>query len=93
MNERPLYRNQKQVGVNRVKAHGGPLKWWAGKQSRFLNVAKLARKYLAVQASSAASERLFSVGGNTITKKRNRLSGEMAADIIFLHETLKNKLW
>ncbi|CAN0387172.1 unnamed protein product [Laminaria digitata] len=56
----------------------------------FPTVAKLARKHLAVQT---ASESLFSVGGSTITKKRNRLSGEMAADIIFLHETLKNKLW
>ncbi|CAN0125823.1 unnamed protein product, partial [Laminaria digitata] len=35
------------------------LKWWAGKQSTFPTVAKLAREYLAVQASSAASERLF----------------------------------
>ena len=86
-----LYRNQKQVGFNRVKILGGPLKWRAGKQSTFPTVAKLARKYLAVQASSAASKRLFS-GGNTITKKRNRLSGEMAADIIFLHDTLKYKL-
>ena len=31
------------------------------------SVAKLVRKYLAVQAWSAASERLLSVGGNTIT--------------------------
>ncbi|CAN0429881.1 unnamed protein product, partial [Laminaria digitata] len=61
------------------------LKWWAGKQSTFPTVAKLARKHLAVQASSAASQSLFSVGGSTTTKKRNRLSGEMAADdIIFL---------
>ncbi|CAN0493986.1 unnamed protein product, partial [Laminaria digitata] len=49
------------------------LKWWAGKQSTFPTVVKLARKHLAKQASSAASESLFSVGGSTITKKRNRL--------------------
>ncbi|CAN0483777.1 unnamed protein product, partial [Laminaria digitata] len=42
------------------------LKWWAGKQSTFPTVAKLARKHLAVQASSAASESLFSVGGSKI---------------------------
>ncbi|CAM9889604.1 unnamed protein product, partial [Laminaria digitata] len=69
------------------------LTWWAGKQSTCPTVAKLARNHLAVQASSTASESLFSVGGSTITKKRNHLSGEMAADIIFLHETLTNKLW
>ena len=32
MNEWPLYRNHNQVGFNRVKILGGPLKWWAGKQ-------------------------------------------------------------
>ncbi|CAN0600499.1 unnamed protein product, partial [Laminaria digitata] len=46
---------------------------WAGKQSTFVTVTKLARNHLAMQASSAASESLFSVGGRTITKKRNRL--------------------
>ncbi|CAN0564027.1 unnamed protein product, partial [Laminaria digitata] len=46
------------------------LKWWAGKQSTFPTVAKSAREYLAAQASSAASERLFLVGGSKITKKR-----------------------
>ncbi|CAN0381892.1 unnamed protein product, partial [Laminaria digitata] len=50
------------------------LKWWAGKQSTFPTVAKLAHKHLAVQAPSAASQSLFSVGGSTTTKKRNRLS-------------------
>ncbi|CAN0566190.1 unnamed protein product, partial [Laminaria digitata] len=50
------------------------LKWWAGKQNTFPTVAKLARKHLAMQASSAASESLLSVGGSTITRKRNRLS-------------------
>ena len=56
--------------------------------------ATLVRKYLAVQASSAASERVFSVGGLVVTRKRNhRLGGERAGDIIFLHESMKHKLW
>ncbi|CAN0433173.1 unnamed protein product [Laminaria digitata] len=57
------------------------------------HIAILARKYLAVQASSAASERVFSQGGLVVTKKRNRLSGEMVGDIVFLHERMKFKLW
>ncbi|CAM9390954.1 unnamed protein product, partial [Laminaria digitata] len=64
-----------------------------GKQSTFPTVTKLARKHLAVQASSTASESLFSVGGSTITKKRTDMSREVEADIMFLHATLKNKLW
>ena len=76
--------NRKQTVFNR----GGQ----ESKARLFPIVAKLARNYVAVQASSAASKGLFSVGGNTITKKRNRLSGETAAHIFFLNETLKNQL-
>ena len=35
--------------------------------------------------TSAASERLFSVAGNTITEKRSRLTDENAENTIFLH--------
>ncbi|CAN0493112.1 unnamed protein product [Scytosiphon promiscuus] len=57
------------------------------------HLAKLARKYLAVQASSAASERLFSQAGLVLTDKRNRMSGETAANVVFLHESIKHELW
>ncbi|CAN0015319.1 unnamed protein product, partial [Laminaria digitata] len=87
-----FYRNTRKHDVFRPESDITALKWWAGKQSTFPTVAKLARKHLAVQASSTASESLFSVR-STITKKSNHLSGEVAADIIFLHETLMNKLW
>lgn len=95
MKEWELYRKEKSVGCNRVKKLGGPLKWWATKAIAYPTVAKIARKYLAVQASSAASERLFSVDGNTVAvaEKRNRVSGERAADIIFLHENMEHKRW
>jgi hypothetical protein len=34
----------------------------------------LARQYLAISATSASSERIFSQASNIITKKRNKLS-------------------
>jgi hypothetical protein len=52
----------------------------------FPRIAVLARKYLAIPATSIPSERIFSSAGNTITEKRNRLTPEHAAEIIFLHE-------
>lgn len=73
--------------------HNITLAWWAKAQRVYPHIARLARKYLAVQASSAASERVFSVGGLVITKHRNRLSGERVADIVFLHESMKHDIW
>ena len=69
-----------------VEKEGGALGWRAKSQRVHPHIAILARKYLAVQASSsAASERVFSVGALVVTKSRNRLSGDRVADIVFLH--------
>ena len=37
--------------------------------------------------TSASSERVFSVAGRVIEKRRNRLSGKNSEDLIFLHES------
>ena len=50
-----------------------PLYWWKNNATRFPLHAKLARKILAVPATSAPTERLFSTAGLTITKERSRL--------------------
>lgn len=68
------------------RSSGGQLK------RAFPHLARFVRKYLAVQASSAASERLFAVAGNTVTEKRSRLTADHASDILFLHECAKLKL-
>ena len=60
----------------------GLLGWWRHNENRRPRMAKLARKFLAVQASSTASERLFSQAGLVVPAKRKRMSGEMAADIL-----------
>ena len=36
------------------------MEWWSDNEEKFPNIAKLARKYLAIPASSAPSERVFS---------------------------------
>jgi hypothetical protein len=46
---------------------------WASKKYEFPIVAQIARDHLAIPATSAASESVFSVGSDIITKKRNRL--------------------
>ena len=64
------------------------LLWWRLNQTRFPRLACLAEKYLAIQATSAPSERLFSAAGLTIAKDRASLLPDNAAMLIFLHDNL-----
>ncbi|CAG8810944.1 1518_t:CDS:2, partial [Cetraspora pellucida] len=50
-----------------------PLEWWCKHNIFFPTMAILARRYLAVPASSIPSERLFSDAKNHIMDKHNRL--------------------
>jgi hypothetical protein len=50
------------------------LKYWAAKQCQYPTIARIAKDHLAIPATSTESERLFSVAGDIITKKRNRLA-------------------
>jgi hypothetical protein len=46
----------------------------------------MAQDYLAIPATSAPSEVVFSNGGNIITKKRNRLAPDTVQYIIYLQD-------
>ena len=48
------------------------LGWWRTHQNLFPNLAMMARQYLALPASSAGVERLFSAAGEMHDKKRKR---------------------
>ena len=63
-----------------------PLSWWKERQNSYPILAQLARKYLAIPASSVPSERIFSLAGNLVTKKRVQLSPENINLLIFLHK-------
>lgn len=49
-------------------------------------IALLGRKVLAVPATSAAPERMFSAAGNIMTKKRARLTCDHLQELMYLHE-------
>ncbi|CAG8802425.1 2049_t:CDS:1, partial [Racocetra persica] len=53
-------------------------------QKNFCILSELARKYFAIQATSSASERLFSDARNIITNKRTSLKLEVFETLIFL---------
>ena len=48
--------------------------WWLKYKSRWPNVAGIARRRLATQATSAASERSFSKAGLIVSRKRMMLT-------------------
>lgn len=53
---------------------GDLLRWWKENEATYPHLAKVARDYHAMLASSAPAERAFSAAGNTVTEKRTRLS-------------------
>lgn len=61
-----------------------PLKWWATHHASYPKLAKLARQLLAVPASSAACERIFSVANSFCNKSRSNLRAETVEALILL---------
>ena len=58
--------------------------YWKAKQYDYPVVAKIAKDHLAIPAMLAPSESVFSVGGDIVTKKRNRLVGSTIQFIVCL---------
>ena len=78
----------------RTKVGGGyvwhdPLAWWKQNQIAYPILARLAMVYLAVQATSAPSERVFSLASRIISTRRNRLDSTMAGKMLFVSENWK----
>ena len=68
------------------------LEWWGKKREKFKILSRLARVYLAIPATSASSERVFSKAGRVIAKDRTRLGTEKASDLIWLASILQREV-
>lgn len=66
-----------------------PLLWWKKYCKDFPLLSQLARRILCIPATSAPSERVFSLAGLVITQLRASLSADNAAGMIFLHDNWK----
>lgn len=66
-----------------------PLAWWKVHEVNFPLMSQLAKKYLCIPATSTASERVFSAGGNVVTCQRSLLKPATVDMLVFLTKNLK----
>lgn len=65
------------------------LQWWNSNRSQFPALSNLARFVLCIPATSAPSERAFSLCGRILEERRSVLKPSSVNDILFLHGNLK----
>ena len=68
--------------------YNNPLLWWKATALKFPLLSRRAQKVLAIQATSAPSERVFSPGGNVVTKIRASMRSELVSDLVLLKQSL-----
>ena len=77
------YRNEPLLSEDK-----NALDWWRSKEEDFPTLARLAKKYLCVPATSTQAERVFSCMGWLLNKRRLSLSGESDTMQLFLEDNL-----
>ena len=84
--------------VNRYKSEESididekPLMWWKMRKCQYTLMSNLAKRYFCIPATSVRSEEIFSVAGNVLNEKRNRLLPEYVDKLVFLHENLNSQV-
>lgn len=63
-----------------------PIKFWEGNSSRFKTIAMIARKYLAIPATSAEVERIFSISGWLARSRRSSITPDNVARLLMIRD-------
>ena len=77
------------VNSPRASADADMLQWWAMNESKFPVLAAMARNYLAVPATSAPSERAFSLGRQVVSTFRHQLETDTIQHTMCLKAWMK----
>ena len=88
----PLGEAQRYLEQPCIPEDNNPLLWWNAQESLFPTLAKVAKCYLATQASSAPMERLFSIAGKIFRPDRCVLADDTFENLMFIkcnHTALK----
>lgn len=72
------------TGLPTVPFCQNPLKWWNLNSSMYPFLTILAKKFLTIQATSIAPERVFSKRGHEITGYRATLTNDHTNQLVFL---------
>ena len=72
--------------IQQISTNRDPLQWWSQNAFKFPILGVMARRYLCIPATSAPSERLWSIASLLITKTRSQIDGHLVANMIFLKE-------
>jgi hypothetical protein len=62
-----------------TKLYNCPLSWWKSSAHQFKNFERLAVKYLAIPATSAQAEHIWSQASRVLTVKQNRMSEKVTS--------------
>jgi hypothetical protein len=68
-----------------------PLQWWRKQAGTLAPLDAIARWFLCIPATSAESERTFSLAGWLVSSTRARLSGSRVNDLVLLRRYLSRK--
>ena len=80
------YRSEPSISIDDC-----PLKWWSGHARAYPSLAPLAQKYLATPATTVPCERLFSLSGHILQKKRAALSTANVTRLVCVSNWVKEK--
>lgn len=69
-----------------IPRSGDAIEWWKNKTGQYRKMAVLAKKYLAIPATSVPSERVFSKAGELVSAKRSRLKAKNVDMMLFLNK-------
>lgn len=70
------------LSSRREKSTNDAMAWWRNNAEQYPKLFAIARKILPVQATSVASERVFSVAGEVDIKSRNKLGDQSVENIV-----------
>ena len=74
------------LSLERLRRKEDPLAWWRDHEKHLPKLARLAKKYLAIPATSVPSERVFSKAGQLVSARRANLNPKNVDMIIFLNK-------